>query len=58
MAKRSKQKEVQQVNLNKDTRQILKELAENAGLSISTYTERLILEKYWSLEKENNNETE
>ena len=51
----SPRKEVQQVNLNKDTRKILKTLASDAGVSISTYTERLILEKYWLLEKEKEN---
>ena len=39
-------KELQTINLNSDARELLKEQANEAGISISTYIERLILEKH------------
>ena len=38
-----KRKEIQQVNLNSETRDLLKQMADDAGLSISVYVERLII---------------
>lgn len=41
-----KHKEVQQINLNKETREMLRELAQNSGVSMSAYIDRLILQQY------------
>ena len=42
-----KHKEIQQVNLNSETRKLLKQMADEAGLSISVYVERLIIAQYF-----------
>lgn len=44
MAKHGK-KEVQVINLHSDAREMLHQQANDAGISISTYIERIILEK-------------
>lgn len=44
---RSGNKEIQALNLNPDARKLLKEQAGRAGVPISTYIERIILEKEW-----------
>ena len=38
----------QMVALNEDARDMLREQAKEAGLSVSNYVERLILEKEWA----------
>lgn len=45
MAKKHGKKEVQVINLHSDAREMLHKQASSAGVSISTYIERIILEK-------------
>lgn len=49
---RTKTKSTQQLNLSNDVREMLHKQAENKGLSISGYVERLILKAEWDLEHE------
>lgn len=46
----------QMVALNEDARDMLRDQAKEAGLSVSNYVERLILEKEWARKSGNNRE--
>ena len=46
----------QMVALNEDARDMLRDQAKEAGLSVSNYVERLILEKEWARKSGHNRE--